>query len=65
VLDHVDCAIDAVAPTCDHGRTKIVGHGVEAEGTVFGGAHGASHVGVRGGGIARGVFVMWERPYEA
>jgi len=65
VLDHFDGAIDAVAPTYDHCSTKIVGHGVEAEGALFGCAHGASHVEVRGCGIARDVFVMWEHPHEA
>jgi hypothetical protein len=46
--DSFERAIYTVAPTDDHGSTTIVGHGVEAEGALFGGAHGASHMGVRG-----------------
>jgi hypothetical protein len=47
-LESFERAISIVAPTSDPCRTKIVGHGVEAQGAVFGGAHGASHTGVRG-----------------
>ncbi len=64
-LDHVAGAIDAVAPPCDHARPTIVGPGGDAEGAVCGGAHGVSHVGIKGCGIARGVFVIWERPHGA
>jgi hypothetical protein len=48
VFDSFECAIHAVAPTCTHCGTKIIGHGVEAEGSLFCCAHCASGAGVRG-----------------
>jgi hypothetical protein len=48
VFDSFECAIHAVAPTCTHCGTKIIGHGVEAEGSLFCCAHCASRTGVRG-----------------
>ena len=48
VFDSFECAIHAVAPTCTHCGTKIIGHGVEAEGSLFCCAHCASRAGVRG-----------------
>ena len=48
VFDSFECAIHAVAPTCTQCGTKIIGHGVEAEGSLFCCAHCASRAGVRG-----------------
>ncbi len=35
VFDSFECAIHAMAPTCAHCGCRIVGHGLEAEGTMF------------------------------
>ena len=45
VFDSFECAIHAVAPTCDHCGCKIVGHGMESAGRFFCCAHCASHAG--------------------
>jgi hypothetical protein len=54
LFDSFECAIHAVAPTCPHCGCKVVGHGVEAGGTVYWRAlrtrirrRGASRPGVR------------------
>ena len=46
VFDSFECAIHAIAPTCDHCGCRIVGHGMESEGRFFCCAHCASHAGV-------------------
>lgn len=46
VFDSFECAIHRLAPVCDHCGCKIIGHGVEAKGTFFCGAHCAREVGV-------------------
>jgi hypothetical protein len=46
VFDSFECAIHLLAPSCAHCGCKIIGHGVEADGTVFCCAHCASHEGV-------------------
>jgi hypothetical protein len=46
VFDSFECAIHALAPTCDHCDVKIVGHGVEANGSIFCCAHCAEREGV-------------------
>ena len=38
-FDSFECAIHAVAPTCEHCGCKILGHGVEADGRMFCCAH--------------------------
>jgi hypothetical protein len=38
-FDSFECAIHAVAPECAHCDCKIIGHGVEDDGTVFCCAH--------------------------
>ena len=48
VFDSFECAIQGVAPTCDHCGCRIVGHGVEADGTMYCCAHCAKVVGVIG-----------------
>jgi hypothetical protein len=48
VFDSLECAIHAVAPSCTQCGTKIIGHGVEADGDLFCCAHCASRAGVKG-----------------
>jgi hypothetical protein len=47
-FDSFECAIHALAPTCAHCGCKVIGHGVEQDGTVFCCATCASHAGVAG-----------------
>ena len=47
-FDSFECAIHALAPTCAHCRCRIIGHGVEADGTFYCCVHCASHSGVKG-----------------
>lgn len=46
IFDSFECAAHALAPRCDNCGVSIVGHGVEAEGTVFCCAHCAEQQGV-------------------
>lgn len=46
VFDSFECAMHALAPLCDHCGCRIVGHGVEAEGSMFCCAHCARETGV-------------------
>ena len=48
VFDSFECAIHALAPTCDHCGCRVVGHGVESDGSFFCCAHCASQAGVEG-----------------
>lgn len=48
VFDSFECAIHALAPTCEHCRCRIVGHGVEADGGVYCCSHCAEEMGVTG-----------------
>ena len=45
VFDSFECAIHAMAPTCDHCECRIIGHGMEADGRFFCCANCASHAG--------------------
>ncbi len=45
-FDSFECAIHSLAPTCDHCNCKIIGHGVEANGSMFCSAHCAGKKGV-------------------
>jgi hypothetical protein len=47
-FDSFECAIHAVAPTCAHCGCRIVGHDVEANGTMYCCAHCARESGVTG-----------------
>jgi site-specific DNA recombinase len=47
-FDSFECAIHALAPTCEYCRIKVIGHGVEADGRFFCCAHCASRAGVEG-----------------
>jgi len=44
VFDSFECAIQAVAPSCEHCKCKIIGHGVEVNGHFFCCAHCANHM---------------------
>jgi hypothetical protein len=46
-FDSFECAIQALAPTCNHCGCRILGHGVEADGAMYCCAHCASQEGVR------------------
>jgi len=46
--DSFECAIHALAPTCAHCGIRIVGHGLERQGTFFCCEHCAEGEGVRG-----------------
>jgi hypothetical protein len=46
VFDSFECAIQALAPTCDQCGCRIIGHGIEADGSFFCCAHCAHTSGV-------------------
>ncbi|HXG09593.1 MAG TPA: hypothetical protein VNK04_07370 [Gemmataceae bacterium] len=48
VFDSFECAIHALAPVCAHCGCKVIGHGVEANGTFYCCAHCAREAGVVG-----------------
>ena len=49
VFDSFECAIHALAPTCEHCGCRIIGHGVVAgDGRMFCCANCARHAGVVG-----------------
>lgn len=45
-FDSFECAIQALAPTCENCNTRIVGHGVESGGKMYCCAHCAHQRGV-------------------
>ena len=45
VFDSFECAIHRLAPTCGHCGCRVIGHGVEAHGTIYCCAHCAHHEG--------------------
>jgi hypothetical protein len=45
-FDSFECAIQALAPTCDHCGCRVIGHGVEADDRVFCCVHCAEEQGV-------------------
>lgn len=47
-FDSFECAIHVLAPTCNHCRCKIIGHGVEDRGQMFCCVHCAEESGVMG-----------------
>jgi Rieske Fe-S protein len=47
-FDSFECAIQALAPTCEHCGCRVIGHGAESEGRVFCCAHCAEQAGVSG-----------------
>jgi hypothetical protein len=44
-FDSFECAIQKLAPACGHCGCRILGHGVEANGTMYCCAHCARHSG--------------------
>lgn len=46
IFDSFECAIHALAPECGHCGCKIIGHGVEADGSIYCCAHCARQSGV-------------------
>ncbi len=44
-FDSFECAIQALAPTCHHCGCRVIGHGVETDGTIYCCAHCASQEG--------------------
>jgi hypothetical protein len=48
VFDSFECAIHAVAPVCPQCHCRVIGHGVEQDGTIYCCVHCASLAGVRG-----------------
>lgn len=44
-FDSFECAIHALAPKCSHWGCRVVGHGVEQNGSVFCCVHCAKHAG--------------------
>jgi hypothetical protein len=47
-FDSFECAIQALAPTCEHCGCRVIGHGVEAHGRFFCCAHCAKAAGEQG-----------------
>ena len=47
-FDSFECAIHAIAPRCKHCGCTILGHGLQADGTMFCCAHCARESGVEG-----------------
>lgn len=47
-FDCFECAIQRLAPECSHCSCRIIGHGVEAEGSIYCCAHCAKASGVKG-----------------
>jgi hypothetical protein len=45
IFDSFECAISRLAPTCLHCGCRIIGHGVEAAGSIYCCANCASHAG--------------------
>jgi hypothetical protein len=48
IFDCFECAIQTLAPTCAHCECRIVGHGVEKDGTFYCCVHCAGEEGVKG-----------------
>ena len=47
-FDSFECAIHLLAPTCEHCGCRVIGHGVEVDGSIFCCAHCAVEVGALG-----------------
>lgn len=48
VFDCFECAAHKLAPICSRCGCKVLGHGVEADGTFYCGAHCARQAGAKG-----------------
>ena len=51
-FDSFECAITAMAPTCEHCGCRVIGHGVQSAGRMFCCAHCADAAGA-GGAVDR------------
>lgn len=47
-FDSFECAIQALAPSCEHCHCRVIGHGVQAGGRIFCCASCAKQAGVAG-----------------
>jgi len=47
-FDSFECAIHALAPTCEHCGCRVLGHGVQSDDSIFCCAHCATAAGVKG-----------------
>lgn len=47
VFDSFECAIQALAPRCEHCHCNVIGHGTEAGGKFYCSAHCAHAAGVK------------------
>ncbi|WP_436698163.1 hypothetical protein [Nocardioides sp. BYT-33-1] len=47
-FDSIECAAHLIAPACAHCDCRILGHGIEASGTIYCCANCAQHSGVEG-----------------
>jgi Rieske Fe-S protein len=47
-FDSFECAIHALAPTCSHCGCRVIGHGVENNGTIYCCVHCARQGGITG-----------------
>ncbi len=56
MFDCFECAIHAMAPTCEHCGCRIIGHGVEGQGRIFCCAHCAQQGGVTNVHACPGLF---------
>lgn len=48
IFDCFECAINKLAPQCEHCNTRIIGHGLEDDGHFYCCQHCAESSGVRG-----------------
>lgn len=48
VFDSFECAVHALAPACKHCGCRVMGHGVQAGGSIFCCAHCARRAGEQG-----------------
>jgi hypothetical protein len=53
VFDSFECAIQRLAPICEHCQCRMIGHGVEVEGRFFCCGHCARQSGMATGGQIR------------
>jgi hypothetical protein len=47
-FDSFECAIQRLAPVCEHCQVRIIGHGLEADGRIFCCDHCAKKHGIEG-----------------
>ena len=47
-FDSFECAVHALAPRCPHCGCRVIGHGVESDGSIYCCVHGAKMSGEHG-----------------